>query len=241
MTTFVFVAGGWHGGWCWKRVADRLRKLGHEVHTPSLTGLAERAHLNGPNVTLNMHIEDVLAVLRWEDLKDVVLVGHSYGGMPISGVADRRPDLIKAVVYLDALWPEDGERTADVIGHQTASHVLAMEVDPNNPPILAAGVPTAQMLGARAPEDIAWLAGKLTPQPEGALMQPLKLQRPIGHRPTMYIVCTEFQPGETLKVSYRRSAKAAAVNPNVRVVELDAPHNAMVTHPEALVDLLLQA
>jgi pimeloyl-ACP methyl ester carboxylesterase len=241
MTTFVFVAGGWHGGWCWKRVAERLRKLGHEVHTPSLTGLADRAHLNGPNVTLQTHVDDVLGVLRWEDLKDVVLVGHSYGGMPISGVTDRRPDLIRTVVYLDALWPEDGECTADVTSHETGRSVLAMQVDPDNPPILAAGVPTAQMLGARTPEDVAWLAGKLTPQPEGAMLQPLKLARPIGHRPTMYIVCADWDPGETLRVSYRRAEKAAAGNPQVRVVTMDAPHNAMVTHPDELVEILLQA
>lgn len=95
MATFVLVHGAWHGGWCWQRVARLLRAAGHEVHTPTLTGLGERAHLMGRHVNLDTYIQDILGVLQWEELSDVVLCGHSYGGMVISGVADRVPNTIR--------------------------------------------------------------------------------------------------------------------------------------------------
>ena len=106
MSTFVLVHGAWHGGWCWRRVERLLRAQGHEVLTPTLTGLGERAHLMSRQIDLETHIEDVLGVLRIENLRDVVLCGHSYGGMVITGVADREPECITALVYLDAFVPE---------------------------------------------------------------------------------------------------------------------------------------
>jgi pimeloyl-ACP methyl ester carboxylesterase len=118
MSTFVFVHGGWGGGWSYKQVARRLRALGHEVYTPTLTGLGERAHVRpaGPAVDLDFHIRDILAVLRWEDLTDVWLVGHSYGGFVITGVADRAPERIGALVYVDAYVPENGDSCWSLAG-----------------------------------------------------------------------------------------------------------------------------
>lgn len=109
MTNFVLVHGAWHGGWCWKRVARILRAKGHEVYTPSLTGLAERSHLVNRNVNLETHILDIVNLLQWEELSDVVLCGHSYGGQVITGAADRSADRIGALVYLDAFVPENGQ------------------------------------------------------------------------------------------------------------------------------------
>ena len=109
-TTFVLVHGAWHGGWCYARVAALLRARGHTVFTPTLTGQGERAHLLNGAVNLSTHIEDVLGVFRCERLTDVVLAGHSYGGMVITGVADRIPERIKALAYLDAFIPETGNR-----------------------------------------------------------------------------------------------------------------------------------
>jgi pimeloyl-ACP methyl ester carboxylesterase len=113
MATFVLVHGAWHGGWCYQAVARKLRAAGHEVHTPTLTGLGERRHLIGPGVDLDTHIQDVLNVVRYEDLTGFVLCGHSYGGMVVSGVADAIPGQISALVYLDAYVPKDGESIWD--------------------------------------------------------------------------------------------------------------------------------
>ena len=116
MATYVLVHGGGHGGWCYRRVARLLQSEGHEVFTPTFTGLGERAHLLDDRVDLNRHIEDVVAVLHYEDLRDVILVGHSYGGMVITGVADRVSDRIGKLVFLDAANPVNGQSLVDVSG-----------------------------------------------------------------------------------------------------------------------------
>lgn len=109
MATFVLVHGGGHGGWCYQQVARRLRAAGHEVHCPTLTGLGERAHLLNADIDLDTHIQDVVALMTFEGLEDVILVGHSYGGMVLTGVADRAAERIRELVYLDAAHPRDGE------------------------------------------------------------------------------------------------------------------------------------
>src|SRR5713101_2147973 len=110
--TFVLVHGAWHGGWCWRRVSDRLRKAGHQVFTPTLTGLGERSHLARPDIGIDTHIEDVAKVFELEDLNDVILVGHSYGGMIITGAAEKVVDRLRHLVYLDAMVPQDGQTVA---------------------------------------------------------------------------------------------------------------------------------
>ncbi len=112
--TFVLVHGAWHGGWCYARVAGLLRARGHTVFTPTLTGQGERAHLLSGSINLSTHIEDVLGVFAFERLDDVVLAGHSYGGMVITGVADRIPERIRALAYLDAFVPENGQSLFDI-------------------------------------------------------------------------------------------------------------------------------
>ena len=114
LATYVLVHGGAHGGWCYGPVARALRAAGHEVHTPTMTGVGERSHLLRPDIDLDFHIRDILAVLQYEDLRDVILVGHSYGGMVITGVADRAPDRVGHLVYLDAAMPEQGQSLADI-------------------------------------------------------------------------------------------------------------------------------
>ena len=114
--TFVLVHGAWHGGWCWQRVADRLRRGGHVVFTPTLTGLGERSHLLRDGIDLKTHITDVVNVMKWEDLSDVVLCGHSYGGFVISGVAEQMAPAISSIVFLDAFVPRNGECVLDLTG-----------------------------------------------------------------------------------------------------------------------------
>ena len=116
MATFVLVHGAGHGGWCYQRVAPILRDAGHDVYTPTLTGLGERSHLLDERVDLALHIDDVVNVVRYEDLRDVILVGHSYGGPVITGTADQVPDRIAKLVYLDAAYVRDGESVADAFG-----------------------------------------------------------------------------------------------------------------------------
>ena len=113
--TYVLVHGAWHGGWCYARVAETLRAQGHRVFTPTMTGLGERAHLANPSITLSDHVTDIVNVLRYEDLRDVVLLGHSYGGLVISGVVERVPERVKALVFLDAFVPESGESLQDLV------------------------------------------------------------------------------------------------------------------------------
>jgi pimeloyl-ACP methyl ester carboxylesterase len=114
--TFVLVHGAWHGGWCWQRVADRLRGGGHTVFTPTLTGLGERSHLLRAGIELNTHITDIVNVMTWEDLRDVVLCGHSYGGFVVSGVAEQMAAAIRSIVFLDAFVPRNGESVLDLTG-----------------------------------------------------------------------------------------------------------------------------
>ncbi len=115
MSVYVLVHGAWHGGWCWKRVRQNLQLLGHQVFTPTLTGVADRSHLLSREVNLNTHIEDVVNLIKWEELSDIVLCGHSYGGCVISGVADRIPNRIGALVYLDAFVLENGQCLHDAL------------------------------------------------------------------------------------------------------------------------------
>jgi pimeloyl-ACP methyl ester carboxylesterase len=123
MATFVLVHGAWHGGWCWKRVAALLRQAGHEVFAPTLTGLGERAHLMSDAIDLHTHIQDILGVLQWEELADVVLCGHSYGGMVISGVADRVPEKLRSLVYLDAFVPDNGTCLMDYVSPEQVASI----------------------------------------------------------------------------------------------------------------------
>src|SRR5262245_23331662 len=115
MATFVLVHGAWHGSWCWKRVRKELQARGHDVFTPTLTGVGERSHLLSPDVNLETHIADVVNLIQWEELSEVVLCGHSYGGCVISGVVDRVPDRIAALVYLDAFVLKNGQCLLDTL------------------------------------------------------------------------------------------------------------------------------
>src|SRR5437763_8418345 len=121
MSTYLLVHGGWHGGWYWGRVTPLLREAGHEVFTPTLTGLGERAHLLSPEIDLDTHIRDVLGVIKYEDLHDLILVGHSYAGMIITAVAEQAVARLRHLVYLDAFIPENGESLIDVIGTDFAA------------------------------------------------------------------------------------------------------------------------
>jgi pimeloyl-ACP methyl ester carboxylesterase len=172
MASFVLVHGAWHGGWCYSRVAKILRTAGHDVFTPTLTGLGERSHLLGPDINLDTHIADVINVIQWENLSDVVLCGHSYSGMVVTGVADAIPDRLAALVYLDAYVPEDGDSTMSFLGKEREA---TLQRDAEAYGGIAAAVPSVERYGVNR-NDIEWVQGKLTPHPMATLRQPVRLK-----------------------------------------------------------------
>src|SRR5262245_52181956 len=181
-TTFVLVHGAWHGGWCWKKLTPLLRAAGHDVFAPTLTGLGERSHLLTRDVDLDTHITDIVQVLEFEDLENVVLVGHSYGGMVITGVADKASDRISQLVYLDAILPENGKAITDYNPRQLAPITEVSWHDPASEP---------QEYGVTNERDVAWVKKRLTDMPRKCLTQPLKLADDKSRRiKGAYILCS---------------------------------------------------
>ena len=191
MATFVLVHGAWHGGWCWKRVRDILQRLGHEVFTPTLTGVGERAHLLDPKVDLETHINDVLHLIRWEELNDVVLCGHSYAGCVVSAVADRIPERISHLVYLDAFVPETGKSLHDCLPEEQRALQLELCGQIGDgwkvPPI------PAEVFNVNA-ADRAWVDRQCTPQPLATFQQPvLRTGKPLPAGKVTYVLATGWE------------------------------------------------
>ncbi len=230
MATFVLVHGMWAGGWYWQKVQPLLRAAGHEVLTPTLTGLGERVHLARPDVDLDTHIMDVVNVLRYEDLREVVLVGHSYGGMVIRGVADHVPERLGRLVYLDAFVPNDGDRVLDL---WRAAERLDFEA-------MAAAfdgwrIPTLDPAD-EDPEIVAWEAGRTVAHPIASFKQPIRLSNREADRiPRVFIHCTEKPDGD----AFARFAGTTRADSGWKYVALDAVHDAMAVKPEELTAILL--
>jgi pimeloyl-ACP methyl ester carboxylesterase len=185
MATFVLVHGGWAGSVVWRQLTPRLRKGGHEVHAPTLTGIGERKHLLSREINLDTHIQDVIGVIDEEDLSNIVLVGHSYGGMVISGVADRLPEKVASLVYLDAFVPENGQSLLDLLPPDRRLTTVPGE------DWLVAPRPSAGF-GLKRPEVIAFWETKSTPHPRATLTQPVRLTGGIGRiKRKTYILATE--------------------------------------------------
>jgi pimeloyl-ACP methyl ester carboxylesterase len=174
MTTFVLIHGAYHGGWCWSRVASRLRAKGHDVHRPTLAGMGEHAHLLSRQITLDTHVDDVVSHIETEELENVLLVGHSYGGLIITGAADRLDGSgkIASLVYLDALAPVDGSRWSDfnLPAAAEARHASAKKAGG-----LFMPPPDAAMFGLTDAADIAWGNRRLRPHPYGCYQSFLRL------------------------------------------------------------------
>jgi len=165
MATFVLVHGGGHGGWCYQVVARIMRSQGQEVYTPTMTGLGDRAHLLNPAIDLDFHITDIVKTLEYEDLRNVILVGHSYGGMVITGVADRATDRIGHLVYLDAATPQNGQSLVDIAGPiMNAARAHSRVVD-GVELVLFPGTDPLNFYGGKDPQQSAWMKSKLTPHP----------------------------------------------------------------------------
>lgn len=231
MATYVLVHGAYHGGWCWRDVARDLRARGHEVFAPTLTGLGERSHLLTPMVSLSTHIEDVVNVLAWEDLRDVVLVGHSYGGMVVTGVAERMADRIADIVYLDAIVPQDGQSALDVQPPGRAEWMAERARDNGG---LAGAPVSADVYGVSEPGARAWVEGKCTPHPFATFSEKIRLSGGPADRVArrLYILCTDPP------LEYMRGFYDLARDKGWDTLEMQTGHDAMVTEPAKLAEIL---
>jgi len=227
MATFVLCHGGWVGGWQWQEVASLLRSAGHEVFTPTFTGLGERVHLASPEVDLDTYIQDILMVLKYENLSDVILLGYSISGPVITGVAEKAVERIGHLVYLDAYVLEDGQSVADQVGAE----------------IMAGLVQAAQMYGDgwRLPHDPPD-ADRRTDQSLKPVLTRLAVKNPVAATlPHTFIYCTQGgQDIGPLHIPIAQAAEKAKVNDNWRYRELNTGHMPMWTMPKELVSLLLE-
>jgi pimeloyl-ACP methyl ester carboxylesterase len=222
-TAFVLVHGAWHGGWCWRRVADRLAAKGHRVYAPSLTGLADRSHLMGERVNLSTHVTDIINLIRWEELRDVVLVGHSYGGMVITGVADKLSERIGALVYLDAYVPESGQSM--------------MDLRPRELPNALTIAPTPAETFRVNERDRAWVDRMCTPHPVAAITERLSLTGAYrAVRRKVYIRAADY-PNPAFQETYQRLKDDAGWVAHL----LPCGHDVMIDMPDALAEILLTA
>jgi pimeloyl-ACP methyl ester carboxylesterase len=235
MATYVLVHGGGHGGWCYQPVARLLRAAGHEVYTPTLTGLGERSHLLSPGIDLDVHITDVVAVVDFEDLRDVILVGHSYGGMVITGVADRAAERVGRVVYLDAATPVNGQSLVDVAGPIIESTRPSGQVVEGVELVLLPFPEAGRFYGVTDPDDVAWMADRLTGHPWRCFEQPLRLtnEAALGAIPQYHIVCTSTLATRDPELMEKARADG-------RLWEIDTGHDLMITEPVAVADALLE-
>jgi pimeloyl-ACP methyl ester carboxylesterase len=227
--SYVLVAGAWHGGWIWRGVADRLRAAGHEVTTPTLSGLGDRRHV-GQDADLETHIQDVIAHIEMEGLEGVTLVGWSYGGMVVTGVLARIPDKIKAVIYVDAFVPEDGKALIDYLpADLVASWDKLKDEDKPIPP------PPVEFLGITDPGHQELLSPRLVHQPWRTFYQPVSALTQWPEIPITYIHCSGDKPNPKL---FSSTLKRMQENPSIRMDALETGHFFMLTELDNTIRLL---
>jgi pimeloyl-ACP methyl ester carboxylesterase len=229
MADFVLVHGAWHGAWCWSRVLPPLWAAGHRAFAVSLTGVGERAHLLSKNVTLDTHIADVVSVIEAEELLDAVLVGHSYAGIVITGVADRLAARLRHLVYVDAAVPQPGESWSS--GHSAETQATRRKAIAESGVLLPPDPTLFGLTGA----DRAWVARRLTPQPGGVYDAPLHFDAArVAALPRTFVDCNA--PALTTIAAMRQRVRA---EPGWSVAEIATGHDPMVSAPLALVEILL--
>jgi pimeloyl-ACP methyl ester carboxylesterase len=232
MSTFVLVHGAWHGSWCWKRVRRLLQAAGHEVFTPTLTGVGERSHLLAREIDLETHILDVLNVIRWEDLSDVVLCGHSYGGAVVTGVADRMPERIRALVYLDAFVPDDNENVLQHVPKAQLEQMLEATKSIGEgwkvPPI------PAEVFRVNE-KDREWVNSQCTFHPIEAFQQRLRLSGGVRKIENItFIRASGFEEGSPFS-PFEEKARAAGW----KTLEVACGHDVMLDEPQQLTAALV--
>jgi pimeloyl-ACP methyl ester carboxylesterase len=224
VATFVVAHGAWGAGWVWKKMHPLMAARGHRLMTPTLTGLGERGHLARPDIDLDTHIADILGVLTFEDLSGVNLIGHSYGGMVATGVADRARSRIAKLIYIDAFAPNDGDSAIDL---------LPASARAQRKPSADGFIPPVPMPPDTAPEDRAWCEPLRLPQPAKTFEQKLKFQGGALTLPRHYIYCTRNVPDDRFRQFYERTKREGW-----SASEIDSSHNPHITCPVVLADLL---
>lgn len=233
-STYVLVHGAFQGSWCWKRVRSSLQRRGSEVFTPTLTGLGERSHLLSPSINLDTHIDDVVNLIRWEGLTNVVLCGHSYGGCVITGVAERVPERLGSLVHLDAVILQDGQSILDAVAPENRDALLELAKKAEDgwkvPPPAAAALDVNE-------QDRAWFAAQVTPQPLATFQQKLRVTHASRQvRDIRYILASK-----SLITPFNRPFAELARSRGWRTITIDSGHEVMLDKPDELVAELLLA
>jgi pimeloyl-ACP methyl ester carboxylesterase len=220
--TFVLVHGAWHGGWAYRKLVPLLRGGGHTVLAPTMTGLGERSHLLSPDVDLHLHVQDIVSVIECEDAERVVLVGHSYGGMVITGVAARVPQRIARLVYIDAFLPDDGKALQDY-AHVPKTRNDGWRVPPPGPP---------SSWGVTDSADVTWMTPRIGDQPLKTFTQPV-------HAPAVTVPMSNRHFIQCTTAPFFSEAAERAKQRGFRSYELwNGGHDVMITQPQALARLL---
>ncbi len=225
MATFVVAHGAWSAGWGWKKMHPLMAARGHRLITPTYTGLGERTHLASPEIGLDTHIADILGVLEFENLSNVTLIGHSYGGMVATGVADRARARIAKLIYIDAFVPNDGDSVIDLL---PAAARAQRKPSPDG------FIPPMDMPPDTAPDDRAWCTPLRRPQPAKTFEHKLKLQNGALTLLRHYIYCARNAPDDRFRQFLERARREGW-----GATELNSSHNPHITCPEALADLLM--
>jgi pimeloyl-ACP methyl ester carboxylesterase len=233
--TFVLIHGAWHGGWCWRDVSRTLQDAGHTVFRPTLTGLGERSHLRSADVNVDTHILDIVNLITWEELDRVILVGHSYGGVIVSGVCDRMKSRVAHAIFLDAIVPKDGET---VLPGGTAEAAKARFGELQDGYLAASPDPAGFGVTGKMPDIRAWVLRRLTPQLLGTWTQPIKL--PNGGSdgvPRTFIYCSD-KPAANIAAERARLARFQN-DPSWNYRELPCGHDAMVILPRETAEMFV--
>lgn len=232
--TYVLVPGAGQGSWVWKKVRSSLQRRGGEVFTPTLTGLGDRSHLLSPSISLDTHIDDVVNLIRWEGLNNIVLCGHSYGGCVITGVAERLPERLGSLVYVDAVVLQDGQSTLDAVAPEHREKILELAKKHGDgwklPPPPDAALDVNE-------QDRAWFAAQVTAHPLATLQQKLRVTHASRQvRDIRYILA-----GKSLLTHLNRPYADLARSLGWRTITIDCGHQVMLDKPDELVAELLLA
>ncbi len=237
MTTFVLCHGAWGGSYGFKLVRPRLREAGHEVYTPSLTGIGERSHLAHPMIDLTLHVRDLVNAIVYEDLDDIVLLGFSYGGMVVTGALDHIGDRVRHLVYLDAFVPHDGQSALELFDPASSAGSATTG---------STGAPTNEWLVPALPRELdtpeltAWSNARRVGQPVGTLTEAVRLSQPLEEWSfARTFIKATADPDEAENSAFHQAGQRALDSPHWSYYEIAASHMIPFSHPRELATILL--